>query len=39
MSNFHKELQKSPFLSYKLQFSYGTAIYVVSGIMYIQQLL
>ena len=34
MSNFHKDLQKSLFLSFKLKFSYGTAIYVVSSIMY-----
>ena len=29
MSNFHKELQKSIFLSFKLKFSVGTAFYVV----------
>ena len=35
MSNFHKELQKCLFLSFKLEFSYGTAFYVVYGIIYI----
>ena len=38
ISNFLKELQKSIFLSFKLKFSFGTAFYVVYGIMYIQQL-
>ena len=30
MSNFHKELQKSLFLIFKLKFSFGTAFYVVA---------
>ena len=38
VSNFHKELQKSLFLSFKFKFSFGTAFYVVYGIMYVQQL-
>ena len=38
MSNFHKELKKSLFLSFKLKFSFGTgrtAFYVVYGSYYV----
>ena len=35
MSNFHKELKKSLFLSFKLKFFFGKAFYVVYGIIYV----